>query len=91
MNITVAKPEQCPMRVFIDSAAMWSCKVMLGSACITPMTFPDFCPLRSRTIVIERADVGNDAFLEEVLNGSEEEPSWPEVEVVSEGAGGGGE
>ena len=57
MNIKVANPGECPLRRS-DGNIKWcaGCTPARIPCNISPMMFPDKCPLRSRTIVIQKAE-----------------------------------
>jgi len=59
MVIKVANPGECPLRIAVhEKPHICTLKNMrlLGQTvcCVTPMMFPDDCPLHSGTIVIEK-------------------------------------
>ena len=59
MIIKVENPGECPLLHFEAGKGACSLKQMdpgKNLCCISPMFFPDKCPLRSRTIVIEKAE-----------------------------------
>lgn len=57
MIIKVANPGECPLRHSDDNIHWCSAKTPARMPCsISPMIFPDKCPLKSRTIVIEKAE-----------------------------------
>lgn len=57
MNIKVANPNECPLRIEVHNKyTVCGLPIPTSQFCTTTEIFPYTCPLHSRTIVIEKAE-----------------------------------